>query len=458
VTVGPGQPVSVDFFLPLKATISGKVFDHNDEPVPGVEVALIAREFGAGAVRHYRRGATRTDDEGQYRLQAIQPGIPYFLLFRKASNSKLDSISDAPIEPKLRRPAIVPTYYPGAADPAGATAIVLRGGEHRQEINVRLLQAESYCIEGLLTAAGRPAAMTFQIHEAHVSFGLGPSGGVTGLPPTGESAPDGRIRICDLHPGDYRLTAFTGNINHPELIATTPVSIRDRDVRNLRLQPVPRLRLPVELAWADPPPGKPNGVTLSVSLMSMTRSFGGFASSARAAPPAQLEITDNAPSGPGLLMDDYYVRIIGLTGQLYVKEIVYGAESLMHAPLRVGSAPAGTTLRVMVGHDGGMMHTRVIDGDGKPVPDATVVVFPTSAVSDAELGSQLVTGQADQHGIYVSRALMPRNYLVFATLSPVAVLNPEFLAGVRAVRSDAQEIAVAPNASVNLKLALTELK
>jgi protocatechuate 3,4-dioxygenase beta subunit len=453
VTLLPGQEVSLDFSLPVKGTISGKVFDHNDEPLPGVEVALMAREYGAGMVREYRRNVAVTNDEGEYRMQSVEPGVPYLLLFRKLERRKMNPISEVPLEPKLRRPAVIPTYYSGAADSAGATPITLRGGEHRQEVNVRLLRAESYCIDGVLTAGGRPAAMTFQIQESHLSFGLGPSGGVTGVPEGGESGPGGRIRICDLHPGDYRLTAFTGDINCPESIATIPVSIRDRDERNVTVQPVPRLLIPVELAWANGPPEKPVAASLGVSLMSMTRSFGAFASTGRAAPPAQLKIKGNTPGEAGLLMDDYYVRVVGLTGRLYVKEILYGGENVIYAPLQVGSAPAGTSLRVAVGHDGGVLRVRVADEDGNPKPDAGVVLWPATAVSDTVLPGLLVTGQADQHGEYVSRALMPGKYFAFATASPSGALNPEFLAKVRSLRSHAREVAVPPNGTAELKLA-----
>src|SRR5262245_16126148 len=71
VMVAPGQTVTADFALPLRGTISGKVLDENDEPVPGVEVALIAREYVAGTIRYFRRNVTSTNDEVEYRMQAV---------------------------------------------------------------------------------------------------------------------------------------------------------------------------------------------------------------------------------------------------------------------------------------------------------------------------------------------------------------------------------------------------
>ena len=64
--VGPGQTVTSDFALPLRGTISGRVLDENDEPVPGIEVALIAREYGAGAIRYFRRNVAGVQREWWY--------------------------------------------------------------------------------------------------------------------------------------------------------------------------------------------------------------------------------------------------------------------------------------------------------------------------------------------------------------------------------------------------------
>jgi hypothetical protein len=461
VIVSAGQSVTADFSLPLKGSISGNVLDENDEPVPGVEVSLLAPEYAAGAVRYYRRNVARSNDEGEYRMQSVRPGIAYVLLFNKRDFRQMKPISDLPTEPKLRRPATVPTYYPGATTPESATPIALRSGEHREAVNVRLVRDASYCIEGQLTAAGRPTAMTFQIHEAHINQGIALSGGVTSFPPSGETGPDGRIRICDLHPGDYWLSAFTGNINSPDSLATIPVTIRDRDVQNVTLQPVPRLPpIPVELAWADAPPEKVLAGKLGITLTSITRSFGGSArTAAQAAPPAKMEINDSdkVPSRKGPLMDDYHLRVGPLTGRLYLKELLYGNDDVMYAPFRPGSAIAGSVLRVRIGHDGGLLNIRATDADGNPVPNASVIVMPASFGSEADLAARLVTGQADQNGDYASRALMPGKYLVLATTDEPSDLTPEFIAALRAMRNHAREISLEPNATLDLKLQPTRL-
>jgi hypothetical protein len=454
VTIRSGQALTVDFTLPLRGVISGRIIDENDEPVPGVEVVLLGSEYGAGELRYFRRHAARTNDEGDYRIQNVRPGVAYLLLARKVE--AMDAISDAPTEPRLRLRAALPTYYPRSEEQEGATPITLRGGENRENVNVRLLRGDSYCVEAQLTAAGRPAAMMFQVHPARLSFGLGPSGGVTGLPPGGKSGPDGRIRICDLHPGEYRLSAFTGDINHPAAISTIPLTIRDRDILNVTLQPVPRLPpLPVEIEWAGVPPKTPVKAKVSLTLLSMTRSFGSGAGARQITVPGKAEITGY--DQPGLLLDDYYLYVRGLTGRLYLKEILYGVEEVTNAPLRPGSASLGTALQVRIGHDGGLLKAHVTDREGNPQPDATVIAMPVSAISDGALAASLASGHADQEGNYTTRALAPGKYFVFATMSQFDVVNAETISRIRSVRSLAREASVEPHATVEITLQPLEL-
>ena len=95
-----------------------------------------------------------------------------------------------------------------------------------------------------------------------------------------------------------------------------------------------------------------------------------------------------------MLTDDYYVRLVGLSGRLYVNEIVYGNENVAHAPLRAGSAMSAASLRIALGHDGGLLNVRPVDREVIRCPDATVIVLPSVWSTDGEFAESLVIGQA----------------------------------------------------------------
>ena len=129
VTVVAGQTARADFRVRPTASISGTVRDAFDEPAPGMEVVLLWQEYGAGGPRYFRRNVTATDDEGRYRIDYVQPEVPFLVLVFPIAYRSSPSQSDAPTDPRLRRPATVPTFFPTVSELAGAAQIVLRPGQ-----------------------------------------------------------------------------------------------------------------------------------------------------------------------------------------------------------------------------------------------------------------------------------------------------------------------------------------
>ena len=62
-------------------------------------------------------------------------------------------LSDAPLDPALRLPAFVPTYYPNAAAIDGAEMITLKPGEVRDGVDIRVLRSPSFCLDATVVGA-----------------------------------------------------------------------------------------------------------------------------------------------------------------------------------------------------------------------------------------------------------------------------------------------------------------
>lgn len=451
VTVAPAQTSVVNVALSLRGVISGRVTDTFDEPVQDADVVLLSCEYVGGTLRHYRRAAARTDDLGRYRIEAVRPGVRYIVVVQPREQRMTDLVSDAPSEPRLRRPTPVPTYFPGVASIEGATPVVLRSGEHRVSVDVRMLRAESFCIEAQV---GRGAKTSLQIHEAELNMSMSPSGGVTGFPRTGSAPPDGRVRVCDLHPGEYRLTSIDGNINKPDALAVSNVTIGDRDQSGISLHPLPKMRVPVEFVWAGAPPASAIDAKLRMWLVSRTRSFGASRDQeAAVSVPGTSAIKD-------ALMDEYDHRVAGLTGRLYVKEVLYGAATITRAPIRIGSEIEGTGVRVAIGHDGAFLKARAVTRDGKPLADTSVVIMPEAFANEGALAAAMRHGRTDQAGEYSStRALAPGKYYALALNRALhEPVTPEEIAALAGLRNKASEVSVEPGAAdVELRLEPVEL-
>ena len=72
----------------------------------------------------------------------------------------------------------------------------------------------------------------------------------------GTSGPDGKIRLCNLPPGQYRLTAMPAAatlVRAPEFFNTVPITIVDRDVRDLTISALPLATVSGEVVWDSPP-------------------------------------------------------------------------------------------------------------------------------------------------------------------------------------------------------------
>ena len=449
VIVGPGQEVTgFDFPLTVFAKIAGKVVDENKEPIPDMSVIAIAREYRLGALRYvFTSGVGRTNDRGEYAIDRIQPGRP-ILLMAMRRDLKLNAISDAPADPKLRKRASVPTFYPDSTAPQGGQLVALRSGEVRPGMDFRLHRSPSYCLEGVLLASGGPAALAFWIEDRQPASGRSGDGGTYMAMPSGKTAPDGKFRICDLHPGDYRLTAYTDQSSRdvlPPFFGATILTVTDQDVPDLRIQASPKTPLAVEVAWDGAAPAEPVNAKVRLFLQPAYRAF----INGEARGPAPSAAIPGEISIPEMVVDDYELEVLGVPSSLYVKDIAYGGNSILHKLFR----PGPQKLRVTIGQDGGYIAAQVKDKDGAPVGDTNITILPESSAPDPEYAALILSGRTNQLGRYRSGPLAPGKYYVLA--SAVANDNtPEMVANLRRARTKAKEVEVKPGATVQAELEL----
>ena len=118
---GDQELTGIDIRLPSQCEISGKVVDENNEPLAGVTVFLVAREYSSGALRLVFASASTTDDQGKYTLGRVGAGRAYLLLAQKRQR-QLPAISDAPDDPKLRKRVPSPHLLPRCQNTRGSAS------------------------------------------------------------------------------------------------------------------------------------------------------------------------------------------------------------------------------------------------------------------------------------------------------------------------------------------------
>ena len=75
--------------------------------------------------------------------------------------------------------------------------------------------------------------------------------------PSGKTEADGKIRVCNLYPGEYELSAHSQDNSMPQSYGTATVTVVDRDVRNVSVTARPTVTVAGEVPWYGEAPDPP---------------------------------------------------------------------------------------------------------------------------------------------------------------------------------------------------------
>ncbi len=194
------------------ATISGRVFDSDGDPVASANVMLLrrGRNLGAPMLANYR-GAP-TDDQGEYHLENVDPGV-YFLRASPRPFGRMQ-VSGQPMP--------VDQYYGGARDSKDAAPVRVNGGDHLDNLDFHLTSEMPVRVHGQVLGVPEEAQQETPKPGAGV-FLSGPlerfgAGVQVMVSPADENearfssgtvarGPEHRFEVADLRPGSYRFEA-----------------------------------------------------------------------------------------------------------------------------------------------------------------------------------------------------------------------------------------------------------
>jgi protocatechuate 3,4-dioxygenase beta subunit len=407
---------AVDINFRFNGTVAGRVLDDNREPVAGAIVSVVTRLYSLGQLQSRRTAWATTNARGAYRIPNIATGEPVLLLATRFAE-KVAGISDVPEDLKERQEVLADTYYPNSPVPGSAQPLTLRPGQTLDLLDIRMVKSRGYCADGVMATAGTaPAKLDFTLSRTEAVFSH-----TDGFGSTGNPAADGKFRICNLTPGEYRLTT-QGPVPAARADFTfglTPFTVMDQDVRRLQVVTPPLVTLSGEVTWDGADAPIPGAAPITVRAVPVDRraiAIGGW---------SEMQGVSTTVPGvfhfPGMLMGDYEVAVLGLPTGQYVKDVTYGGASVLHQPLRLGNAPLNSRLGILIGRDGAVISAQVNDSDGKPVIDAYFYALPAAADSESALAETLAWGQTDRFGQFTTDTLPPGKYYVLAHRSGVGL-------------------------------------
>ena len=329
--IADGQTIEkIDIPLPRASAISGRITDETGEPMTNAIVVAMRLRYvngqrGLAPLAEGLQALTSgglTNDLGQYRIHGLAPGT--YDVFAAFGGEIMTRLQD-----EMRGAA---AFYPGTASAGEAQPVVVSIGRDAEHVSFSIAERRTVSVSGLITSSsGRPANVF-----ATLTRSSGPL--VHGVERGTSTKADGAFTFVNVEPGEYVLQAVfaTSATPEPELVSVPLTVAGDQDITGLTLVTYPGAFVSGTLIMEDGGPAGAGHYT------------GGAGQNAAR--------TDQASAG--VKSSAFSIRASGGAGGLTLPgasrvsvrdDGTFTFRALMGPNLlRLGSAPAGWTLRSIV--------------------------------------------------------------------------------------------------------------
>jgi hypothetical protein len=447
IQLGPGQTTpTVQVAMAPTASITGRVFDHDGDPVGQAQVVALRSAYN----REGRRIQTiaqsvQTNDLGEYRLFWLPPGQYYLTAkpvdvearsvqayIRPPDNQTIHDQTSAPVivrrmleSGEVIEQVQVPVYFPGTLDIQAARLINIRIGDNIRGADINLVEMpRSRQVRGTVMDATTGQPVTAGVVRA-ILQSTGPT--VTLL--SGAIDAKGNFELSGFVAGRYSMFAVPGGTGGflGGRAGWMTVDVNAQDLENV--------------AIIVPPPFTVSGRIIvegqnSFDLTRM-RVFISRKGDVLGMPFPQRSVQAGLPDpnavspegtfklpdvGPG----DYTIGVNYPGAQTYLKSARLGDIDVLNDGLHLAEQPE-RQLEIVIGTEVGAINGTVLNDARDSVVNAVIALVPeTSARGRKELYK---TGGSDQTGRFSITSIPPGDYKVFAwdEVERAAWLDPAFL-------------------------------
>ena len=427
----PGTPIDlsegqtaekVNFVLSRGSVIAGRVVDDGGEPVSGTTVAAMRYQFMSGSRRLVPGGGEgstdRTDDQGNYRLFGLPPGDYYVSANNRQNMMMMPGMNNTESE------GFAPTYFPGTSSISEATRVTVKAAQEMTGASFALIVARMARVRGrainsrgeavnsamLMLMPDEPMMISMQMNNAMV-------------------AGDGTFQFANVPPGRYNLQVrpsgmpsstsefgslkvMVGNDDIDNLIVSTSVGATARGVVITDDGSVPTFR--ADQVSIFPSPAEPGVMMIN---------------------PGQNRINDDYSFELSGLSERRLIRAnVGQNLGWYVKAVLLDGDDVTDSGVEFTPGRAYDGLQIVVSQKTTDLSGLVTDDRGKPVLDATVVIFPANKDLWTYQSRYVRSLRPDTNGKYNVKSLpASEDYLIIAVqnLESGQGSDPDFLARAR---------------------------
>jgi hypothetical protein len=416
-----GQQIKgIDFQLPRGSVIAGHVLDEDGEAMPGVTVRVMRYQYLQGDRRLTPAGTGQTDDKGQYRVWGLMPGDYYINATARGGNvgggfaggpagrggggrggpggggSDQDQVNYAP------------TYYPGVPSVNDAKAVSVGLSQEVLDINFGMQLVRMSRISGHVDNPDGTPVTSGNVNLAADNTTAG-RGNQIGVNFGGRIQWDGAFSISNVPPGRYMLRARGGDSDTPQF-AAQPISTNGEDLTDVMviLSAGATLSGTVTFLPGQSPP--PDLSQFRISAPSTDQSDFGPQPNARVDKEGHFTLA-------GVSTGSHLIRSGGNARGWILKSVTVGARDVTDTPIQVRGGENIANVALVLTDQLNEINGTLTTEQGTPVPDYTVLAFPTDASLWRPQARQIMTARPDQTGKYRIRGL-PAGQYYLATVDP----------------------------------------
>jgi hypothetical protein len=401
------EMTDIEIRLTPHGVISGRVLDVDGEPLAGVHVQLLRRQYVNGSRTLATAVSATTNDLGEYRWAGLTAGRYYIWADRRAERTPLSTDSEE----------YVPLYYPGAIDAGGASPLDLTAGAQARAADLMLRKVRTATVKGKVVIELPDAA---GVRSVSLNPRAGHNTGGTWFRFYGAKvSAAGEFEIRGVPPGSYSLqaeTAKAGKLYGSQM----PLDVAEANIEGIVLT----IGNPVSFTGRI----RVEGETTQDLRTAHIRLRGGQLAGAlllegnyRIAEDRTFRIEDLQPGRYGVVVE-------GLPDGFYTKSVRAGEVDVTYSGVDLTGAAVGQ-VEVVVSPKAGIVSGVAQSVDtNRAAAGATVVLVPKEKERStiADLYRQTTT---DQNGGFTFRSVVPGEYQVYAweDVERSAWLDPDFV-------------------------------
>jgi len=428
----PGTPIDlsdgqtadkVNFVLSRGSVIAGRIVDDGGEPVSGTQVNAMRYQFMAGSRRLVPGGGEggndRTDDQGNFRLYGLPPGDYYI------SANNRNGMMMMPGQNNTEADGFAPTYFPGTPNMSEATRITVKAGQEMTGANFALIVARMARVRGrAINSRGEPVAngMMMLMPDEPIMMSVTMNNAM--------AAGDGTFQFTNVPPGRYNLQVRpSGMPSASSEFAVMKITVGNDDIDN------------VIIATSV-------GATARGVVLTDDGSVPSFRPDQVSIFPSSVEPGGMVFGGPNQnrINDDFTFELTGLSDRRslranvpptlgwYPKAVMFDGEDVTDRGIEFTPGRSYEGIQVIFSQKTTDLSGLLTDERGKPVLDATVVIFPSNKDLWTYTSRYMRSIRPDTNGKYNIKSLPPLDdYLIIAVqnLEPGQSGDPEFLTRAR---------------------------